>query len=71
MSSDQICLLFSGYGFNQWNRDREIDGFLCRTTDDCSWLDRRLYCQDYELDFTPSVSQIYLQSVPKPLCNSK
>jgi len=43
-----------GYGFNQWNRDREIDGFLCRTTDDCSWLDRRLYCQDYELDFTPS-----------------
>jgi len=43
-----------GYGFNQWNRDREIDGFMCRSTDDCSWLDRQLYCQDYELDFSPS-----------------
>jgi len=43
-----------GYGFNQWNRDREIDGFMCRKTDDCSWMDRQLYCQDYELDFSPS-----------------
>lgn len=43
-----------GYGFNQWNRDREIDGFMCRSTNDCNWLDRQLYCQDYELDFSPS-----------------
>jgi len=43
-----------GYGFNQWNRDREVDGFMCRKTEDCSWVDRRLYCQDYDLDFSPS-----------------
>jgi len=43
-----------GYGFNDWNRDREIDGFMCRSTNDCNWLDPRLYCQDYELDFRPS-----------------
>ena len=29
---------------------------MCRKTDDCSWMDRQLYCQDYELDFSPSVS---------------
>lgn len=43
-----------GYGFNDWNRWREVDGFLCRETSDCSWVDPRLYCQDYELDFSPS-----------------
>ena len=43
-----------GYGFNDWNRWREVDGFLCRETSDCSWVDPRLYCQDYELDFKPS-----------------
>ena len=45
-----------GYGFNDWNRWREVDGFLCRNTQDCNWIDQRLYCQDYELDFSPSVS---------------
>ena len=45
-----------GYGFNDWNRWREIDGFMCRDSNDCNWIDPRLYCQDYELDFTPSVS---------------
>ena len=44
-----------GYGFNDWNRWREIDGFMCRDSNDCNWIDPRLYCQDYELDFTPSV----------------
>lgn len=43
-----------GYGFNDWNRWREIDGFMCRDTNDCNWMDSRLYCQDYELDFRPS-----------------
>ena len=44
------------YGFNDWNRWREIDGFMCRDSNDCNWIDRNLYCQDYELDFQPSVS---------------
>jgi len=43
-----------GYGFNQWNRDREADGMLCRNTNDCNWIDPRMYCQDYELDFSIS-----------------
>ncbi len=42
------------YGFNDWNRWREIDGFMCRDSNDCNWIDSRLYCQDYELDFQPS-----------------
>ena len=45
-----------GFGFNDWNRWREIDGFMCRDSNDCNWIDPRLYCQDYELDFNPSVS---------------
>lgn len=53
-----------GYGFNDWNRWRAQDGFLCRDSNDCQWIDRNLYCQDYELDFTPSVSKkIHLQPV--------
>jgi len=44
----------NGYGINDYNRWREVDGFLCRSTSDCSWVDPRLYCQDYELDFSPS-----------------
>ena len=50
-----------GYGFNDWNRWREIDGFMCRDSNDCNWIDPRLYCQDYELDFTPSVSSFLLE----------
>ena len=44
------------WDFKDWNDWREVDGFLCRTTSDCSWIDPRLYCQDYELMFTPNVS---------------
>ncbi len=52
------------YGFNDWNRWREVDGFMCRDNNDCNWIDDRLYCQDYELDFEPSVRMI--QSVVCP-----
>jgi hypothetical protein len=45
-----------GWGFNDWNRWREIDGFMCRDDNDCKWIDERLFCQDYEFDFQPSVS---------------
>ncbi len=44
-----------GWGWNDYNRWREVDGFMCRNTNDCNWIDRNLYCQDYELDFQPSV----------------
>ena len=47
---------FGGYGINDWNSWREADGMLCRKNSDCSWLDHRMYCQDYELDFSPNVS---------------
>ncbi len=44
------------YGFSEWNSWREVDGFMCRDSNDCKWIDQRLFCQDYELDFQPSVS---------------
>ena len=42
------------YTFEDWNNWREVDGFLCREKSDCSWVDPSLYCQDYDLDFSPS-----------------
>ena len=44
------------YGWDDYNKWREAEGFLCRNNDDCNWVDEMLYCQDYELDFKPSVS---------------
>ena len=49
---------FGGYGVNDWNSWREADGMLCRKDSDCNWLDRHMYCQDYELDFSPNVSPL-------------
>jgi len=43
-----------GYGFDDWNSWREADGMLCRRSNDCQWIDRSMYCQDYELDFSVS-----------------
>jgi len=43
-----------GYGFGDWNQWREADGMLCRRSNDCQWIDRSMYCQDYELDFSVS-----------------
>ena len=34
------------------------DGLLCRTSQDCRWLDPNLQCQDYDIDF--SVSRAWL-----------
>lgn len=42
------------YDFDDWNDWREADGFLCRSNDDCQWLDQNLNCEDYELDFSPA-----------------
>ena len=32
--------------------------FLVRTTQDCTWMDPNLLCQDYEMDFSMSVSNL-------------
>ena len=45
---------FSGWNFGDWDRWRREDGMLCRTDEDCSWLDPGLQCQGYELTWTPS-----------------
>jgi len=42
------------WGYREWNNWREVDGFMCRNSQDCNWIDPRLYCQDYELDFSPT-----------------
>ena len=46
-----------GYDFDDWNDWREAEGFLCRNNLDCSWVDTRMDCGDYKLEFTPSVSR--------------
>ena len=50
---------YSGYGsfgFDDWNRLREDEGQLCRNNEDCEWVDPRMFCQNYKLEFTPNVS---------------
>ena len=42
----------TGWRFSDWNSWRMKDGMLCRTTEDCSWLDRDLLCQEDELDIS-------------------
>ena len=37
-----------GYKFDDWDAWFDLvekDGFLCRTNNDCNWLDPKLYCQ--------------------------
>ena len=43
-----------GWRFDQWNSWRMQDGLLCRSNNDCGWLDDDLQCQDYEFDFSVS-----------------
>ena len=45
-----------GWNYQQWNQWREQDGMLCRSDKDCKWIDPNLDCEDYELDFSPTVS---------------
>ena len=53
----------SHYDFDDWNDWREADGFLCRSDNDCEWIDDNLSCEDYELDFSPSVSLIIVYQI--------
>jgi len=40
------------WGHSQYNTWRQKDGMLCRNTEDCTWMDKDLICQDYEMDFS-------------------
>ena len=33
------------YGFNTWDRNARIDGWVCRNDGDCNWLDKHLQCE--------------------------
>ena len=52
-----------GYSIDDWDDWREVDGLLCRNSLDCEWIDPNLYCQDYELRFTPNVSFVSFQYI--------
>ena len=36
------------YDFDDWDKDAQIDGWLCRTDQDCTWIDEHLGCDDRE-----------------------
>ena len=43
------------HDFQDWNKWRENDGFLCRNDNDCKWLGYKMECQivadfDWEID---------------------
>ena len=42
----------AGWRFNDWNRWRMEDGFLCRDDQDCMWLDNGLRCNDHKIDWS-------------------
>ena len=36
------------WGFDDWDDWRQADGMLCRTSDDCRWVDQSMRCEDWE-----------------------
>ena len=48
--------MHSSYKWEEYNSWREKDGFLCRNSSDCNWVDPKFKCRDYELRLavTPS-----------------
>merc|ERR1712020_284375 len=42
------------YDFDDWDDWREADGMLCRNNDDCTWVDQRMQCEDWEIRRTYS-----------------
>ena len=34
--------------FEEWDRNAQIDGWVCRADVDCEWIDENLGCDDYE-----------------------
>ena len=43
------------FQFDSWNNWRKNDGFMCRDTNDCNWIDKNLYCQNNK-ELQPIVS---------------
>ena len=39
------------WGFDDWDDWREADGMLCRNNDDCTWVDQRMQCEDWEIRY--------------------
>ena len=52
--SNKFSSYRGGGSWNDYNSWRAKDGFLCRNSNDCNWVDPQFQCQDYELDFQPS-----------------
>ena len=45
------------YDFDDWDRNAQIDGWVCRNDADCTWIDENLGCDDRDfnlLDITVS-----------------
>ena len=38
------------YRFEDWERNARLDGWACRTDNDCGWIDSYLGCDDYQFD---------------------
>jgi len=38
------------YNFDSWDRFTKVDGWLCRSDEDCDWFDANLGCDDREFD---------------------
>ena len=36
--------------YTEWDRYARIDGWVCRSENDCTWIDRNLGCDDREFD---------------------
>jgi len=37
------------WDFDDWDRWRTEDGMLCRSGNDCTWLNEKLECDDYQI----------------------
>ena len=38
------------YSFASWDRNARKDGWVCRSDEDCEWLDPHLGCDDNEFE---------------------
>ena len=38
------------FDFEDWDRDAQIDGWVCRNDADCTWIDDYLGCDDRDFN---------------------